>query len=209
MAAAAVVVEARPELVGKRFLCVSGEAPPELAEIAVWSWRVGVIRAVSHRDTDNPELTIGGRDGLLHLSGWFTDGLEMRTVPEKDGQSQSVRPDGDEWRGPLPCHCVRRSHNVYVEFDDLEWEKREWVKVYEDFQVFLLEHQLVWAKRKEGSQLQGSRAKQIQWPALVSELNPFSIGVRFFFFFFFFFFFPSFCSFLWRSLSSRITKARK
>ncbi|GAA6084345.1 probable JmjC domain-containing histone demethylation protein 2C isoform X1 [Tachysurus ichikawai] len=53
----AVVVEARPELVGKRFLCVSGEAPPELAEIVHWKWRVGVIRAVSHRDTDNPELT--------------------------------------------------------------------------------------------------------------------------------------------------------
>ncbi|KAF7705095.1 probable JmjC domain-containing histone demethylation protein 2C isoform X2 [Silurus meridionalis] len=111
-AAAAAVVEARPELVGKRFLCVSGDAPPELAEIARWPWRVGVIRAVSHRDTDNPELT------------------------------------------------------VYVEFDDLEWEKREWVKVYEDFQIFLLEQQLVWAKRKEGSQLQGTRAKQIQWPAL-------------------------------------------
>ncbi|XP_060795579.1 probable JmjC domain-containing histone demethylation protein 2C isoform X3 [Neoarius graeffei] len=112
MAAAAAAVEARPELVGKRFLCVSGEAPPELAEMARWPWRVGVIRAVSHRDPENPELT------------------------------------------------------VYVEFDDLEWEKREWVKVYEDFQIFLLEQQLVWAKRKEGSQLQGTRAKQIQWPAL-------------------------------------------
>ncbi|KAF5900653.1 putative JmjC domain-containing histone demethylation protein 2C isoform X2, partial [Clarias magur] len=55
---------------------------------------------------------------------------------------------------------------IYVEFDDLEWEKREWVKVYEDFQIFLLEQQLVWAKRKEVSQLQGTRAKQIQWPAL-------------------------------------------
>ncbi|KAL6474690.1 hypothetical protein MHYP_G00157300 [Metynnis hypsauchen] len=36
--------------------------------------------------------------------------------------------------------------SVYVEFDDLEWEKREWVKVYEDFRIFLLEQQLVWAK---------------------------------------------------------------
>lgn len=65
---------------------------------------------------------------------------------------------------------------VYVEFDDQEWDKREWVKVYEDFQLFLLEHQLVWAKRKEcaaaggggaGGLLQGSKAKHIQWPALV------------------------------------------
>lgn len=71
------------------------------------------------------------------------------------------------------CHlpCLQ----VYVEFDDQEWEKREWVKVYEDFQLFLLEHQLVWAKRKEGGAagggagglLQGSKAKHIQWPALV------------------------------------------
>lgn len=66
-----------------------------------------------------------------------------------------------------------------MEFDDQEWDKREWVKVYEDFQLFLLEHQLVWAKRKEcaaaaaaagggaGGLLQGSKAKHIQWPALV------------------------------------------
>lgn len=65
---------------------------------------------------------------------------------------------------------------MYVEFDDQEWEKREWVKVYEDFQLFLLEHQLVWAKRIEGAgaggaaggHLQGTKAKQVQWPALVS-----------------------------------------
>lgn len=63
--AMAVVVEARPELVGKRFLCVSGEAPPELAEIVHWKWRVGVIRAVSHRDTDNPELTVRPRCALI------------------------------------------------------------------------------------------------------------------------------------------------
>ncbi|XP_036404710.1 probable JmjC domain-containing histone demethylation protein 2C isoform X2 [Megalops cyprinoides] len=107
-----MAVEARPELVGKRFLCVSGEELLELGEIGRWGWRAGVIRAVSHRDNDNPELT------------------------------------------------------VYVEFDDLEWEKREWVKVYEDFQIFLLEHQLVWAKRKESTQVQGTKAKQIQWPAL-------------------------------------------
>uniref|UniRef100_A0A8C1JWE4 Probable JmjC domain-containing histone demethylation protein 2C n=1 Tax=Cyprinus carpio TaxID=7962 RepID=A0A8C1JWE4_CYPCA len=99
-------------VVGKRFLCVSGEEPLEPAHIASWSWRAGVIRAVTHRDHDNPELT------------------------------------------------------VYVEFDDLEWDKREWVKVNEDFQIFLLEHQLVWAKRKEGAQQQGTKAKQIQWPAL-------------------------------------------
>ncbi|XDV44951.1 hypothetical protein PO909_013154 [Leuciscus waleckii] len=44
-------------VVGKRFLCVSGEEPLEPAHIARWSWRTGVIRAVTHRDHDNPELT--------------------------------------------------------------------------------------------------------------------------------------------------------
>ncbi|KAJ8013657.1 hypothetical protein DPEC_G00032080 [Dallia pectoralis] len=117
-----MAVEARPELVGKRFLCVSGDEPLVLGDIGRWGWRAGVIRAVTHRDNDNSELT------------------------------------------------------VYVEFDDLEWEKREWVKVYEDFQVFLLEQQLVWAKRNECSALggnhQGPKAKQIQWPALVSTNPP-------------------------------------
>ncbi|KAI4898703.1 hypothetical protein NFI96_008756 [Prochilodus magdalenae] len=67
---------------------------------------------------------------------------------------------------PIPPEKLPDS--VYVEFDELEWDKREWVKVYEDFRIFLLEQQLVWAKRKEGSQLQTTRAKQIQWPALNS-----------------------------------------
>ncbi|GAB0192431.1 probable JmjC domain-containing histone demethylation protein 2C [Grus japonensis] len=108
-----MAVETRPELVGKRFLCVGGggEEPPESGR-----WRAGVIRAVSQRDSHSPDLA------------------------------------------------------VYVEFDDLEWEKREWVKVYEDFATFLVEYQLVWAKRKDPSQTQGSKIKQIQWPALRSCL---------------------------------------
>lgn len=54
-----------------------------------------------------------------------------------------------------------------MEFDDLEWDKREWVKVYEDFTAFFVEFQLVWAKKKDPSQAQGSKVKQVQWPALV------------------------------------------
>lgn len=53
-----MAVEARPELVGKRFLCVSGDEPPEIGDIARWPWRSGVIRAVNHRDSDNPDLTV-------------------------------------------------------------------------------------------------------------------------------------------------------
>eukprot|EP00073_Rattus_norvegicus_P032670 XP_006256422.1 PREDICTED: probable JmjC domain-containing histone demethylation protein 2C isoform X2 [Rattus norvegicus] len=110
-----MAVETRPELVGKRFLCVaSGEdARPERGQSGCGrGWRAGVIRAVSHRDRGHPDLA------------------------------------------------------VYVEFDDLEWDKREWVKVYEDFSTFLVEYHLIWAKRKDPSQTQGSKSRQIQWPAL-------------------------------------------
>ncbi|XP_029787615.1 probable JmjC domain-containing histone demethylation protein 2C isoform X7 [Suricata suricatta] len=112
----AMAVETRLELVGKRFLCVAvgEEARPERGESErCWrGWRAGVIRAVSHRDSRNPDLA------------------------------------------------------VYVEFDDLEWDKREWVKVYEDFSTFLVEYHLIWARRIDPSQTQGSKSKQIQWPAL-------------------------------------------
>ncbi|XP_036685550.1 probable JmjC domain-containing histone demethylation protein 2C isoform X3 [Balaenoptera musculus] len=111
-----MAVETRPELVGKRFLClaVGEEAQPERGESGrCWrGWRAGVIRAVSHRDSRNPDLA------------------------------------------------------VYVEFDHLEWDKREWVKVYEDFSAFLVEYHLIWARRNNPSQTQGSKSKQIQWPAL-------------------------------------------
>ncbi|XP_006256422.2 probable JmjC domain-containing histone demethylation protein 2C isoform X2 [Rattus norvegicus] len=110
-----MAVETRPELVGKRFLCVAAgeDARPERGQSGCGrGWRAGVIRAVSHRDRGHPDLA------------------------------------------------------VYVEFDDLEWDKREWVKVYEDFSTFLVEYHLIWAKRKDPSQTQGSKSRQIQWPAL-------------------------------------------
>ncbi|XP_054428701.1 probable JmjC domain-containing histone demethylation protein 2C isoform X3 [Pteronotus mesoamericanus] len=119
-----MAVETRPELVGKRFLCVAvgEETQPKRGESGrSWrGWRAGVIRAVSHRDCRNPDLA------------------------------------------------------VYVEFDDLEWDKREWVRVYEDFSAFLVEYHLIWARRNDPSQTQGSKSKQIYWPALddIDSLNP-------------------------------------
>ncbi|KAJ7427049.1 hypothetical protein WISP_09985 [Willisornis vidua] len=80
---------------------------------------------------------------------------------------------GNDWIDQ--CHMnmetgtLSKAIQVYVEFDDLEWEKREWVKVYEDFATFLVEYQLVWARRKDPSQTQGSKIKQIQWPALTKD----------------------------------------
>uniref|UniRef100_UPI00398ED3DC probable JmjC domain-containing histone demethylation protein 2C isoform X2 n=1 Tax=Pristiophorus japonicus TaxID=55135 RepID=UPI00398ED3DC len=98
-------------------------------------------------------------------------GKRFVCVGDRGGELDVSRIREWEWRaGVIRAVCYRESNNtelsVYVEFDDLEWEKREWVKVYEDFQIFLVEHQLVWAKRKSPSQSPGSKNKQIQWPAL-------------------------------------------
>lgn len=61
----AMAVETRLELVGKRFLCVAvgEEARPEHGESGrCWrGWRAGVIRAVSHRDSRNPDLAVRER----------------------------------------------------------------------------------------------------------------------------------------------------
>ncbi|KAM5320695.1 putative JmjC domain-containing histone demethylation protein 2C isoform 1-T1 [Glossophaga mutica] len=112
-----MAVEMRPELVGKRFLCVAVGEETQLKRGESgrsWrGWRAGVIRAVSHRDCRNPDLA------------------------------------------------------VYVEFDDLEWDKREWIRVYEDFSAFLVEYHLIWARRNDPSQTQGSKSKQTYWPALI------------------------------------------
>uniref|UniRef100_A0A8D0L616 DUF7030 domain-containing protein n=1 Tax=Sphenodon punctatus TaxID=8508 RepID=A0A8D0L616_SPHPU len=50
------VLETRPELVGKRFLCVWGSGGEEPSESG--RWRAGVIRAVSHRDSHSLELAV-------------------------------------------------------------------------------------------------------------------------------------------------------
>ena len=36
---------------------------------------------------------------------------------------------------------------VLAEFDDREWKRREWVKIYTTFQVFLVETSLVYAQK--------------------------------------------------------------
>ncbi|XP_067128149.1 LOW QUALITY PROTEIN: probable JmjC domain-containing histone demethylation protein 2C [Centruroides vittatus] len=56
--------------------------------------------------------------------------------------------------------------NLLVEFDDLDWKKREWIKIYDDklFLLFLVEHTLVWAPR-EDNPIRGG-AKNLYWPAL-------------------------------------------
>ncbi|TNN62865.1 putative JmjC domain-containing histone demethylation protein 2C [Liparis tanakae] len=72
-----MAVEARPELVGKRFLCVGGDEPPEIGDIGRWPWRSGVIRAVNHLDSDNPDLTtraaLQPHAGLIPTVVWLSD----------------------------------------------------------------------------------------------------------------------------------------
>ncbi|XP_019635647.1 PREDICTED: probable JmjC domain-containing histone demethylation protein 2C isoform X1 [Branchiostoma belcheri] len=104
-----MMMEERKELVGKRFLCVSGGGKLKFSRISEWEWKSGVIRAVSHKPEDQKH------------------------------------PD----------------FSVYVEFDDRDWEQREWLKVYEGgFQVFLVEKTLVWGQRR------GISKSAVLWPAL-------------------------------------------
>lgn len=48
----------REEIVGKRFLSVSGFGKLKLSKISEWSWRAGVIRAATHKDSTNKELQV-------------------------------------------------------------------------------------------------------------------------------------------------------
>ena len=52
-----------------------------------------------------------------------------------------------------------------VEFDDADWKKREWIRVYEDnrFTVFLIEYTIIWSVRNDTLDGQSKT-----WLALVS-----------------------------------------
>ena len=80
------------------------------------------------------------------------------------------------------CRCVTvgsgiRSVDLYVyvlqvlvEYDDVEWHRREWISIYKDrmFHAFLVEHSLFWAEREDPLSTSGTCTAL--WPALVSEL---------------------------------------
>lgn len=59
---------------------------------------------------------------------------------------------------------------VLVEFDDTKWERREWIRVFDIFQVFLVENTLLWAPRPDPQTRPDpeTKAERIYWPALVS-----------------------------------------
>ncbi|XP_032885059.1 lysine-specific demethylase 3B isoform X1 [Amblyraja radiata] len=86
--------------------------------------------------------------------------------------------DGDWHAGLIRVVIPGPSLAVYVEFDDSRWKKQAWVKVYaEDVLVFLVEHTLVWAPRKEPIHLQGGRIHANQWPALTYKALVDKIGL--------------------------------
>ena len=54
---------------------------------------------------------------------------------------------------------------VLVEYDDVDWRKREWIHVYDQqFQVFLIEQSIIWTVRKK----EGGQSLEKDWLALVS-----------------------------------------
>lgn len=48
----------REEIVGKRFLSVSGLGKIKVNKISEWGWRAGIVRAVTHRDNLCHELQV-------------------------------------------------------------------------------------------------------------------------------------------------------
>ncbi|CAG5028735.1 unnamed protein product [Parnassius apollo] len=97
----------REDLVGKRFLSVSGVAKNNVNKVSEWGWKAGIIRAASLKDNKNKEL------------------------------------------------------QVLVEYDGVDWQRREWVAVHSrrTFRVFLVERTLVWAPKKFENE-------EVKWPAL-------------------------------------------
>ncbi|XP_069993330.1 probable JmjC domain-containing histone demethylation protein 2C [Penaeus vannamei] len=76
-----------------------------------------------------------------------------------------------DWRAGVIRACTHTDSKhpdlqVLVEYDDVEWQRREWVHVYRGqlFQIFLLEKTLAWATRTPHSKMRGT---PIPWPALV------------------------------------------
>lgn len=58
----------REEIVGKRFLSVSGFTKLKLGKINEWGWRSGVIRAASHKDNKNKDLQVSKYNRLHRIS---------------------------------------------------------------------------------------------------------------------------------------------
>lgn len=72
----------REEIVGKRFLCVNSSGKPKLSRISDWDWKAGVIRASSHRDIKNSDLSVNFFR-LLVLTFVSVDKVSIRLIFER------------------------------------------------------------------------------------------------------------------------------
>ena len=54
---------ARPALVGRRFLSVTGQITPKLKNLYDWDWRAGWIRSATSSDCKDPDLQVCGDQG--------------------------------------------------------------------------------------------------------------------------------------------------
>ncbi|XP_041049289.1 lysine-specific demethylase 3B-like [Carcharodon carcharias] len=97
----------------------------------------------------------------------------------RPGQQPSASLRERDWHaGLIRAVILAPSLTVYIEFDDSRWKKQAWVKVYaEDVLVFLVEHTLVWAPRKDSVFLPGGRVNASQWPALTYKALVDKIGL--------------------------------
>ncbi|MCJ8736921.1 hypothetical protein PDJAM_G00017850 [Pangasius djambal] len=111
------------ELVGRRFLCVSGGEERELGGVARWGWRAGLIRAVTSRHTDSPTLAV----------------------------------------------CVEWDGEPSAEF--------KWRRLREEWEVFVLEHKLVWAKRNSTSQENSSPQPALVFQPLIGQAHVGGVAV--------------------------------
>ncbi|XP_061186493.1 lysine-specific demethylase 3A-like isoform X2 [Saccostrea echinata] len=72
-----------------------------------------------------------------------------------------------EWRSGVVRAVSSRDSSrsdlsVLIEFDESDWEQREWIKIHSVFQVFLVEQTLVWSERLDPE----SKTTSVEWPAL-------------------------------------------
>ena len=53
------VAAGRPDLVGRRFLSVTGSTTPRLSKLYEWDWRAGWIRSTNSKDPKSKDLQVG------------------------------------------------------------------------------------------------------------------------------------------------------
>jgi hypothetical protein len=70
----------REEIVGKRFLSVRSALKLKLNKITEWEWRAGVVRASTHKDLQNPELSVSSPQSYFVISDFSNFRAKTRTL---------------------------------------------------------------------------------------------------------------------------------